>query len=301
MKIFKLAAIDIGSNAARLLITNVVEDGSDVVFSKSSLVRVPIRLGEDAFTSGFINKYRAQKLLKTMIAFKNLMEAQDVIAYRACATSAMRSSSNALELVEMVRQQANITIEIIDGSREAEIIYANGIAEMLDHDRPYIYVDVGGGSTEITIFEKGTIKASKSFNIGTIRILKGMIGKPDFDEVKQWLKGVIHKKDQPKIIGSGGNINKLYKLARKPVGEPLYQKEIKKLFDYIDSFTLEDRIKVLGLNPDRADVIIPATKIFLKIMKWSGATEVIVPTIGISDGIVRTLYTDYRRQLIAGN
>ncbi len=297
MKILKFAAIDIGSNAARLLLTNVVEDGETVVFSKSSLVRVPIRLGEDAFSIGYISEHRAQKLLKTMIAFKNLMEAQDVVAYRACATSAMRSSSNAPELVSMVKQHANINIEIIDGSREAEIIYANGIAEMLDHDRPYIYVDVGGGSTEITVFEKGEIKASNSFNIGTIRILKGMIGKPDFDQVRDWLKSVVKKKDQPKIIGSGGNINKLYKLARKPIGEPLYQKEVKNLYDFLDSFSVEDRIKLLGLNPDRADVIIPATKIFLKVMKWTGAKEVIVPTIGISDGIIRTLYADYKQSL----
>jgi exopolyphosphatase/guanosine-5'-triphosphate,3'-diphosphate pyrophosphatase len=297
MKILKFAAIDIGSNAARLLLTNVVEDGETVVFSKSSLVRVPIRLGEDAFSIGYISEPRAQKLLKTMIAFKNLMEAQDVVAYRACATSAMRSSSNAPELVEMVKQQANINIEVIDGSREAEIIYANGIAEMLDHDIPYIYVDVGGGSTEITVFEKGGIKASNSFNIGTLRILKGMIGKPDFDQVRDWIKGIVQKKDQPKIIGSGGNINKLYKLARKPIGEPLYQKEVKNLYEFLNSFSVEDRIKLLSLNPDRADVIIPATKIFLKVMKWSGAKEVIVPTIGISDGIIRTLYTDYKQNL----
>lgn len=297
MKILKFAAIDIGSNAARLLLTNVVEDGETVVFSKSSLVRVPIRLGEDAFSIGYISEPRAQKLLKTMIAFKNLMEVQDVVAYRACATSAMRSSSNAPELVEMVKQQANINIEVIDGSREAEIIYANGIAEMLDHDIPYIYVDVGGGSTEITVFEKGGIKASNSFNIGTLRILKGMIGKPDFDQVRDWIKGIVQKKDQPKIIGSGGNINKLYKLARKPIGEPLYQKEVKNLYEFLNSFSVEDRIKLLSLNPDRADVIIPATKIFLKVMKWSGAKEVIVPTIGISDGIIRTLYTDYKQNL----
>ncbi|MEJ5315981.1 MAG: Ppx/GppA family phosphatase [Tenuifilum sp.] len=297
MKILKFAAIDIGSNAARLLLTNVVEDGETVVFSKSSLVRVPIRLGEDAFSIGYISEHRAQKLLKTMIAFKNLMEAQDVVAYRACATSAMRSSSNAPELVSMVKQHANINIEIIDGSREAEIIYANGIAEMLDHDRPYIYVDVGGGSTEITVFEKGEIKASNSFNIGTIRILKGMIGKPDFDQVRDWIKSIVKKKNQPKIIGSGGNINKLYKLARKPIGEPLYHKEVKNLYDSLDSYSVDDRIKLLGLNPDRADVIIPATKIFLKVMKWSGAKEVIVPTIGISDGIIRTLYADYKQSL----
>lgn len=298
MKILKFAAIDIGSNASRLLLTNVVDDGESVIFSKSSLVRVPIRLGEDAFSNGFISEQRAQKLLKTMVAFKNLMEAQDVVAYRACATSAMRSSSNASQLVEMCKKHADINIEVIDGSREAEIICANGIAEMLDHDRPYIYVDVGGGSTEITVFEKGRIKASNSFNIGTLRILKGMIGKPDFDQVKDWLKGTVRKKDQPKIIGSGGNINKLYKLASKPMGEPLYQDEIKKLYNYLDSFSFEDRIKLLNLNPDRADVIVPATKIFLKIIKWSGAKEVIVPTIGISDGIIRTLYNDYKQQLV---
>ncbi|HDP76158.1 MAG TPA: exopolyphosphatase [Bacteroidales bacterium] len=295
MKILKFAAIDIGSNAARLLLTNVVEDGETVIFSKSSLVRVPIRLGEDAFSIGYISEHRAQKLLKTMVAFKNLMEAHDVVAYRACATSAMRSSSNAPQLVEMCKKHADISIEVIDGSREAKIIYANGIAEMLDHDRSYIYVDVGGGSTEITVFEKGEIKASKSFNIGTLRILKGMIGKPDFKQVRDWIKDIIKKKEQPKIIGSGGNINKLYKLARKPVGEPLYQNEIKKLYDFLNGFSIEDRIKLLSLNPDRADVIVPATKIFLKVMKWSGAKEVIVPTIGISDGIIRTLYTDYKQ------
>ncbi|MEW5845305.1 MAG: exopolyphosphatase [Bacteroidota bacterium] len=298
MKILKFAAIDIGSNAARLLLTNVVEDGEAVVFTKSSLVRVPIRLGEDAFSMGYISELRAQKLLKTMIAFKNLMEAQDVVAYRACATSAMRSSSNAPQLVEMCKKHADISIEVIDGSREAEIIYANGIAEMLDHDRPYIYVDVGGGSTEITVFEKGGIKASNSFNIGTLRILKGMIGKSDFDQVRDWIKGIVQKKDQPKIIGSGGNINKLYKLARKPMGEPLSQKEVKKLYEFLNGFSVEDRIKLLSLNPDRADVIVPATKIFLKVMKWSGAKEVIVPTIGISDGIIRTLYNDYKQQLV---
>ncbi|HPO66718.1 MAG TPA: ethanolamine ammonia-lyase reactivating factor EutA, partial [Bacteroidales bacterium] len=215
---------------------------------------------------------------------------------RACATSAMRSSSNASQLVEMCKKHADIDIEVIDGSREAEIIYANGIAEMLDHDRPYIYVDVGGGSTEITVFEKGEIKASKSFNIGTIRILKGMIGKPDFDQVRDWIKSIVPKMEQPKIIGSGGNINKLYKLARKPVGESLSQKEVKNLFEFLNGFSVNDRIKLLSLNPDRADVIVPATKIFLKIMKWSGAKEVIVPTIGISDGIIRTLYNDYKQQ-----
>ncbi|QKG79508.1 Ppx/GppA phosphatase family protein [Tenuifilum thalassicum] len=294
MRVLKFAAIDIGSNAARLLLSNVVEDGEDVIFKKSSLVRVPIRLGEDAFSKGYISELRSEKLVKTMIAFKNLMEVNDVVMYKACATSAMRSSSNSNELVERVKEIADIDIEIIDGRREAEIIFANGVAELLDGNSSYMYVDVGGGSTELTLFEDGKAKAASSFNIGTIRMLKKTIGKSDFDSLKEWVKKNIDKSAKPKIIGSGGNINKLYKMAKKTNLEPLSNKEIKNLYEFISSYTLEDRIKILGLNPDRADVIIPATKIFLKLMKWSGAKEIIVPTIGISDGIVRTLYRDFK-------
>ncbi|MDI3525863.1 MAG: exopolyphosphatase / guanosine-5-triphosphate,3-diphosphate pyrophosphatase [Tenuifilum sp.] len=294
MRVLKFAAIDIGSNAARLLLSNVVEDGEDVIFKKSSLVRVPIRLGEDAFSKGYISELRSEKLVKTMIAFKNLMEVNDVVMYKACATSAMRSSSNSKELVERVKEIADIDIEIIDGRREAEIIFANGVAELLDGNSSYMYVDVGGGSTELTLFEDGKAKAASSFNIGTIRMLKKTIGKSDFDSLKEWVKKNIDKSAKPKIIGSGGNINKLYKMAKKTNLEPLSNKEIKNLYEFVSSYTLEDRIKILGLNPDRADVIIPATKIFLKLMKWSGAKEIIVPTIGISDGIVRTLYRDFK-------
>ncbi len=295
MKILKFAAIDIGSNAARLLLTNVVEDGDSVVFRKSSLVRMPLRLGEDSFSIGYISDARVQKLLKTMIAYKNLMEVEDVVAYRACATSAMRESANAPEVVELVREKTGINIEVIDGKKEAEIIYANGIVETLNDDAPYIYVDVGGGSTEITLFHEGRIQTSFSFDIGTIRMLKGKVDKSKFDEAKQWIKNLDIKKRKPKIIGSGGNINKLYKLAMKVNEEVLTYGEIKELYRFISYYSVEERIKNLGLNPDRADVIIPATKIYLKVMKWSGAREVIVPTIGVSDGIIRMLYQEYHR------
>ncbi|HBI81680.1 MAG TPA: exopolyphosphatase [Bacteroidales bacterium] len=297
MNILKFAAIDIGSNAARLLLTNVIEDGLSVVFRKSLLVRMPLRLGEDAFSIGYISQPRAQKLLKIMIAYKNLMEVEEVVAFRVCATSAMRESSNASELVDMVREKTGIQIEVIDGKKEAEIIYANGIVETLNGTSPYIYVDVGGGSTEITLFDQGKIQTSFSFDIGTIRMLKGKVDKSNFEEIKQWIKSLNIKKQKPKIIGSGGNINKLYKLAMKTNGEVLTYDEIKELYKFIGYYSVEERIKSLGLNPDRADVIIPATKIYLKVMKWSGANEVIVPTIGISDGIVRTLYYEYKNQL----
>jgi exopolyphosphatase/guanosine-5'-triphosphate,3'-diphosphate pyrophosphatase len=225
---------------------------------------MPLRLGEDAFSIGYISQPRAQKLLKIMIAYKNLMEVEEVVAFRVCATSAMRESSNVHELVDMVREKTGIQIEVIDGKKEAEIIYANGIVETLNGTSPYIYVDVGGGSTEITLFDQGKIQTSFSFDIGTIRMLKGKVDKSNFEEIRQWVKSLNIKKRKPKIIGSGGNINKLYKLAMKTNGEVLTYDEIKELYKFIGYYSVEERIKSLGLNPDRADVIIPATKIYLK-------------------------------------
>lgn len=296
MKLLKFAAIDIGSNAVRLLLTNVIEDGADVTFTKSSLVRMPVRLGVDAFTHGRISELRTVKLIKTMIAFRHLMEVEDVVAYRACATSAMREAANSEEILRRISAEAGIDIEIIDGKREAEIIYANGIAENLDSAVPYLYVDVGGGSTEITYFEGGRSVTSSSFNVGTIRILEGGVKKADFNHMKDWIKRLPIIGRSPKLIGSGGNINKLYKLMRKPEGDPMLHSDLKALCAFIESYSVDERIKILGMNPDRADVIIPASTIFLKVMKWAGAQEVIVPTFGVSDGIVRMLYSDWKVQ-----
>lgn len=296
MKLLKFAAIDIGSNAVRLLLTNVVEDGSSVSFRKSSLIRMPVRLGADAFSKGEISEQRIVNLVKTMQAFKNLMEVENVVAFKACATSAMREAKNSEAIIERIKKDAGIEVEIVDGKREAEIIYSNGIAETLDHSISFLYVDVGGGSTEITHFSKGRIVDSRSFNIGTIRILEGKVDKSNFKEMKAWVKNLKFDKQLPRIIGSGGNINKLYKFLRKPEGVPMLYAELKALYHFINSYTVDDRIKILGMNPDRADVIIPASKIYLKVMKWSGATDVIVPTIGVSDGIVRMLYKDWKKQ-----
>lgn len=296
IKVLKFAAIDIGSNAARLLLTNVVEEGSSAIFRKSSLVRMPLRLGEDSFSTGVLSERRIDKLVKTMIAYRNLMEVEDVVAYKACATSAMREAKNAKEVVDYVLEKSGIDIEIIDGKREAEIIYSNEIVEMLNDSGPYLYMDVGGGSTEITLFENKMNVISRSFDVGTIRLLKEKVSDETIEEMKQWVKDLGVKKRNPKIIGSGGNINKIYKLSGKTENAPLSFSEFKELYKFLQYYTVDERIKVLGMNPDRADVIIPASKIYLKVMKWAGAKQVIVPTIGVSDGIVHMLYREYKSQ-----
>lgn len=296
MKLLKFAAIDIGSNAVRLLFSNVIEDEKKTVFRKSSLIRIPIRLGEDSFTKGRLTDRRIDKLIQTMLAFKYLMQVQEVVAYRACATSAMREAENARDVVKKVKKDTGIEIEIVDGKVEAEIIYSNQIVEMIDDSSPYLYVDVGGGSTEISLFSDKKRIASKSFDIGTIRILNNKVGKKEFLKVKEWLAKLDFKGKTVKLIGSGGNINKLFKISGKKENQPLSILELDELQKFISYYTLEERIKVLGMNPDRADVIIPASEIYLKIMKWTNAKEIIVPTIGISDGIIRQLYQEYRKQ-----
>ncbi|HKL08379.1 MAG TPA: hypothetical protein VJ896_06370 [Bacteroidales bacterium] len=293
MKILKFAAIDIGTNAIRLLFTNIIENGNGVSFKKSSITRVPIRLGADVFTTGKIGNIRKEKMMDAMIAFKHLMKVHDVTRYRACATSAMREATNGEELVEWIKKKTGISIEIIDGKTEAEIIYHNRIVDMLDNETPYLYVDIGGGSTEITLFFDKQALISHSFNIGTIRLLNQQVDDKTFNTLKSKLKEI--KKSYPglKIIGSGGNINKLLKLSRKKEGKPLPAEILKKIYQEIKDYTYEERIKILGLNPDRADVIIPASELLFKIVKWSGANEIIVPKVGIADGIIRELYDDY--------
>ena len=296
MKILKFAAIDIGSNAIRLLFMNVVEDGKKSLFKKSSLIRVPVRLGEDAFINGTISNEKVDKVKKTMLAFKNLMEVHEVVAYRACATSAMREASNGADIVAQVKEYAGIDIEIIDGKQEAEIIYSNQIVEMINDDSHYLYVDVGGGSTEITIFSDRKMVHSQSFNVGTIRLLNKKAGEKEFKQVKKWLTRLKADTRDVVLIGSGGNINKIFKLSGKKDLPQLMLEELSEIDKFLNYYTVDERIKVLGLNPDRADVIIPASEIFLKIMKWSGAKRILIPTIGVSDGIVHQLYTTYKQQ-----
>ena len=295
MKLLKFAAIDIGTNAIRLLFTNVIENKGQAIFKKSSIIRVPIRLGGDVFTTGKIGDQKKDKLLDAMIAFNHLMKVHDVIEYRACATSAMREASNGKKLVQLIKEKANIDIEIIDGKTEAEIIYNNRIVDFLDSNFPYLYVDIGGGSTEITLFYNSEALASQSFNIGTIRLLNELVEKKEFEHMKAWLKEIKESYPDLIIIGSGGNVNKLLKISGKKESKPLPIKVLKDVYKYIKSYNYEDRIKVLGLNPDRADVIIPASELLFKIAKWTRAEQVIVPKVGIADGIIKQLYVKYQK------
>lgn len=292
----KFASIDIGSNAVRLLLCSVMDDGTEVVFKKNELVRIPLRLGEDAFVYKLISEEKIQKLVKTMHAFRLLMDVFGAVDYRACATSAMREAINGPEIIERVKNEAGITIEIIHGKIEAEIIYSNHIAEHLDHDSSYLYIDVGGGSTELTLFSEGNIVFSQSFNIGTIRLLHNSVSKEHWSDFKETVRNITKNYRPLKAIGSGGNINKIYKTLKKKEGKSLQYDKIKEYSEYLSSFSLEDRITKLGLNSDRADVIVPASKIFLTVMKNSGIDEIIVPQIGLSDGIVHLLYEKFLRE-----
>lgn len=294
MKIEKLAAIDIGSNAIRLLVSNVIDEEKDTdpLFKKSSLVRVPIRLGADSFIKGYISDENRERMMKAMKAFRLLMEVHGVKDYRACATSAMREASNGPKVIEEIKKEAGIDIQIIDGKTEAEIIFSTDIRSFIKEDRSYLYVDVGGGSTEITVFSNGSIINSKSFKMGTVRLLNytESEAKVIWDDMESWIKENTKRLKTMALIGSGGNINKLFKISGKKIGEPLSGIYLNAHYNYLKNLTYEERISEMGLNPDRADVIIPATEIYLSAMKWSGARKVYVPKIGLADGIVKSMY-----------
>ncbi|WP_264564048.1 Ppx/GppA phosphatase family protein [Flavobacterium sp. N3904] len=291
IKIKKYAAIDIGSNAMRLLITNIVEeDGKEPQFNKSSLVRVPIRLGQDAFTVGEISQENIDRMCDAMKAFNLLMKVHKVERYMAFATSAMREAYNAKEVVALIKKKADIKIEIIDGKKEAAIIASTDLHHLLKTDETYLFVDVGGGSTEFTLFSSGKMINSRSFKAGTVRLLNEMVCDVVWDEIEKWIKTNTADYEEVTLIGSGGNINKLFKMSGKLQEKPLSYIYINAQYAYLNSLTYEQRISQLGLNPDRADVIVPATRIYLNAMKWSGARQIFVPKIGLSDGIVKAMY-----------
>jgi exopolyphosphatase / guanosine-5'-triphosphate,3'-diphosphate pyrophosphatase len=292
----KFASIDIGSNAVRLLFCNVFEDNGKAVFKKAELIRIPLRLGEDAFLKKKISKQKADRLVTTMKAFKHLISVHDVIAYRACATAALRTATNSQDIIKRIKKEAGLPVTIIDGKTEASIIYANHAEENLAHDASYMYVDIGGGSTEVTLISNGKYVASKSFNIGTILLLYNKVEKKYWLEFRQWVKDVSANRQGITAIGSGGNINKLYKMSDKKGNKPLPYKKLKLITAKIESYSTKDRIKILGLNPDRADVIVPAAKILLAIMKSARISKIVVPEIGLSDGIVRGLYAEHKKK-----
>lgn len=286
----KFAAIDIGSNAIRLLFTQVFGNGKEPYFKKDALFRVPIRLGEDVFVHQRISEEKAHSLIEAMIAFKHLMESYQPVDYMACATSAMREAANGAEIVKRIKTEALIDIEIINGQKEADLIYMNHIAEKLNPKKSYLYIDVGGGSTEVTLIAKGQVAVSHSFNLGTVRILNNLDSTDGWQALKNWLKENTDKYQPLAGIGSGGNINTIFSLSRKKEGKPLSFRKMKKIYDDLNSYSFEERIRLLRLKPDRADVIIPASKIFLSIMKWASMKKIYVPQIGLADGIIHMLY-----------
>lgn len=292
MIIKKYAAIDIGSNAVRLLITNVIEEkGKEPKFKKSSLVRVPIRLGQDSFTTGIISDDNIDKMKDTMNAFRLLMKSNNVIKYMACATSALRDAKNGQELVDIIKVASEIDVEIIDGKKEAAIIASTDLKTFIDQNSNYLYVDVGGGSTELTVFSNGRIINSKSFKVGTVRLINKSVDELiNWDDIKEWIKSNTKGLDKVIMIGSGGNINKIHRLSGKTAEKPLSYIFLNAQYHFFNAMSYSDRVTEIGLNPDRADVIIPALRIYLNSMKWAGAKKMYVPKIGLSDGMVKTLY-----------
>ena len=291
MQLNKFAAIDIGSNGVRLLISNVISlKKKETQFNKSALIRVPIRLGEDVFTTGKISEINRDRMCDAMTAFRLLMKVYGVEKFKACATSAMREADNKEEIIQYIFDNSEIKIDLIDGKTEAEIISSTDLHELIKNDKSYLYVDVGGGSTEFTFFSKGRIMDSKSFRLGTVRLLDKKVNEQIWLDVKHWIKERSTDFSEISMIGSGGNINKIYKLSGKAPGKTLSYIYLNSYYKFLKQMTYDERISELDLNPDRADVIIPATKIYLLAMKWSKANKIYVPKIGLSDGIIKTLY-----------
>lgn len=282
----RFAAIDIGSNAVRLLIANIIESEDGFSYKKDTLLRIPLRLGDDAFMNQKLSDKKIKELTQTMVAFRNLMDVFKVTEYKAFATSAMREATNGVEVIKHIRNIANIKIEIITGNNEAKMIYSSHFEDTLDHRNNYLYIDVGGGSTELSIFNNNKVVASHSFNIGTIRMLDNKDTESEWENLREWIK-VNTKNLKPLIgIGTGGNINKLYRLSEEKEGIPLSYNKLKVLYNHLNSFSLKERIQILDLNQDRADVIIPACEIYLSVLKWAGIKLIHVPKVGLVDGII---------------
>lgn len=286
-----LAAIDIGSNAARLLISeaSVYKDGT-VDYTKLTLLRIPLRLGFDVFSTGVISDKKKKKLLDTIRIYKMLMDIYEVQSYKACATSAMRDAANGKEIMKEIKADTGIQIDIITGMEEATILYETHIADNLNNINSYLYIDVGGGSTEVTLFAKGQTIFKESFNIGTIRMLNEQVTEEQWEHMKWYIK--THVKDYQPLdaIGTGGNINKIFSLSKRKEGKPLPLELIKDYHKELSASTVEERMHLYNLRSDRADVIVPALQIYSSIMRWAGAEEIYVPKIGLADGLIRVLY-----------
>jgi exopolyphosphatase / guanosine-5'-triphosphate,3'-diphosphate pyrophosphatase len=288
-----LAAIDIGSNASRLLITEVITDEKgNTSFNKLNLIRVPLRLGFDVFETGVISKQRTGMVLQTMKAYKHLMSAYNVQHLKACATSAMRDAKNAADIIRKIKLETDINIEVVSGDLEANLIYENHVAENMDRNKSYLYIDVGGGSTELSFFSNGILTFKKSFNIGTIRLLKNLVTEKHWDDVKETVKAVTKGHKEVVAIGTGGNINKVFSMSKRKDGKPLLLDLLKDFYKELSSISMDDRMRLHNLREDRADVIVPALQIYTNVMRWADATEIYVPKIGLADGLIRHLYNE---------
>ena len=285
-----LAAIDIGSNAARLLISEVVKHDKEIEFNKLNLIRIPLRLGFDVFEKGYIGFRKKKMLINTIDAFSALMKVYEVDHYIACATSAMRDASNSKEIIREIKADTGIKVEVISGDLEAEIIYENHIAELLDANKSYLYIDVGGGSTEVTLFHKSAVAFQKSFNIGTVRILTNKVEDATWEDLKQTLKEIGRTYPKLVAIGSGGNINKIYSMINSKNLKSIPIEVIREFHRVLEPMTVEERMHTYLLKRDRADVIVPALNIYAYTMKWANIDEIHVPKIGLADGLINHLY-----------
>ena len=299
MNFVKLAAIDIGSNSIRLLITNVIPTENYTYYRKVSMTRLPVRLGEDVFAGGKISKESIQRLMDAMQAYRYIMKVNGVEDFRACATSAMREAKNGARTVKRIARKTGINIELIDGAEEARLVFESKMFDKIaPEETNFLYIDVGGGSTELTLLIDNEIVASRSFKIGTVRILKGLVEEQEWTSMQQWIVEKTANIPNLAMIGSGGNINKLHKISGKPISEPLSQRYLSLQLKNIEKLSTQERVIQLGLNFDRADVIVPALRIYNNATKWAGAHRMYVPKIGVSDGITRDLYhTRHRDKL----
>lgn len=286
----RFAAVDIGSNAVRLLFCQVRVEDAGIVVKKISLVRLPIRLGEDVFVKGYISEQNISKLSKALISFKLLSDVYDVVDYRVCATSAMREALNGKEIVARIKKETEVDIEIVEGDEEAQLIFDTQLVDQLDKEKTYMYVDVGGGSTEISVFSDGEKLASRSFKIGTIRLKSGIVSTNDWEEMNSWMDEVKELYHPDIAIGTGGNINALYKLCGYDNNEILVYNNLKEMSETLNNYSFKERMERFELRPDRADVITHASKIYMGTMEHFGINEMIVPKIGVADGIIYQLY-----------
>jgi exopolyphosphatase/guanosine-5'-triphosphate,3'-diphosphate pyrophosphatase len=291
----RLAAIDIGSNAARLLISDtVLGPRGNTEFIKVLLVRVPLRLGFEVFDKGEISPAKVEKIIKTLKSYKLLLDVYDVKHLKACATSAMRDAVNGPDIIRKVKTDTNIDIKIISGQEEASLIYENHIADNLTSEESYLYIDVGGGSTELTFFSDGKLIFKESFNIGTIRLLKNQVSEAQWDDMKEFIKSQTKGFHHVTAIGSGGNINKIFTLSKRKEGKPLPLDLLREYFKEFSSMSVNQRMSLYHFREDRADVIVPALLIYINVMRWADTEEIYVPKIGLADGLIHILYEEVR-------